>query len=506
MMGGYWIKALSISYLALLLNVFVSLITVPLLLDYFGQDIYGVFSITSDLIYYLSLLGFGVPWVAVTIFANLKTIHGKISILMKSVILLFLISCLMLCIFITVVIFVPGWVQILGNIPPAVYTTSEKLVIIIMLSYILRLPISIFSQLLTFIGKVDVVKYIEIFNTIVMLAVIIIVKSLHLSVLNFAIYNGVISLVTNIIYLFLFIKFWKRDGCVSGSEGLKENVSYQYIIRSGWYVLITNVAGVVIWNTDNLVIGHMLDISEVAKYAILFKLFLILSNVLTQILNIVNPIYPKLYSEHKYEQMQELYAFLSKIFPILGGLAFIVIYGVSHPFIVLWTHNLFIFPGYLTAFCLACYAYFSWNSVISFGVLNSLNLNKIMYKLTTLEAILNLILSCLFVRYLGVAGVVLGTLVAHVLFEFLLIPRLLYNKFDKKFQYDFVFVFRHILFVMLPVGGVVYFINRHFSPYPYVHLAIIGVVILVYLLVSIYTLKLSYLKNMVLKLKEAQIF
>jgi O-antigen/teichoic acid export membrane protein len=131
MMGGYWIKALSISYLALLLNVFVSLITVPLLLDYFGQDIYGVFSITSDLIYYLSLLGFGVPWVAVTIFANLKTIHGKISILMKSVILLFLISCLMLCIFITVVIFVPGWVQILGNIPPAVYTTSEKLVIII---------------------------------------------------------------------------------------------------------------------------------------------------------------------------------------------------------------------------------------------------------------------------------------------------------------------------------------------------------------------------------------
>ncbi len=497
-------KSLSISYIALIINTAISFISVPITLTYFGQDLYGIFSITNDLIYYFSLLSFGIPWVAATVFANAKTFRARRVVIKRSISLLAIISALILLSLILANLFLPHWVNILGIIPRNITEISRQFVIASIIIFVLRLPISIFNQLLVFLGKIYIVKYIEIFNSFATFSILLLVCNLKLSVLHLVILNGVLSLIVNCLYLYCFYREWTPESDDNEDFSNPEFTSYRYIITSGWYVLITNIAGIVIWNTDNLVISHALGMADVAKYSIIFKMFLLLSNITTQILNVINPLYPKFYSTQKYQQMEELFTFSNRLFPIIGGLAFIVLFGGSYPFMVLWTHSSIIYPGYLTAFCLACYAYFTWNSVIAYWILNCLNLNKKIYKLTSLEAILNLILSICLVKVLGIAGVILGTLIAHFVVEFVMIPRVLYHSFEYKLRFDYRYVFKHISLALVPTAILLYYANIHLANQLWKLLITLVLITVFYLLASLYVFNLKYLKLVLSKYKMMQ--
>jgi O-antigen/teichoic acid export membrane protein len=139
----------------------------------------------------------------------------------------------------------------------------------------------------------------------------------------------------------------------------------------------------------------------------------------------------------------------------------LVLFGVFKDFVVLWTHNDKVFIGYLSCFAMGLYCYFLCSSVVPYSVLMSLNYSKEICLLTLCDAVLNLCLSVYLVTKIGVAGVVIATLIAHVLILFILVPIKLNKLIPNLFKFDYFYVIKHLCFVILPSGVLIYFLNNY---------------------------------------------
>ncbi len=480
-MKSNFLKSLLYSYGSVIFTSLIGFITLPLSLNYFGKDLFGLFSITNDTLAYLALFNFGVPWATATIFAKLSNYHAQKELLFKSLKLLFLLCIIMACIISTIAFLYPNWIHFIAKINSIILPTAKLFISVSVIFFIIRLPFSLFGQLLIFINRVYISKIIDIFSSVLTFGSLLVVIYFKLSIVQYAIISGFISLFPLFLSILIFIKIWRRES-LPCSEYNSGNTSYRHLMSSSFYFFLNGVGGLVIWNTDSLVISHYLGLGETAEYAVMFKFFTILFMIITQIMNVVNPLFPKLIKEDKRDKLSQLFNVLIRIFPIIGGFIFIIMFGFFKEFVILWTHNSNIFIGSLSCFAMGLYCYFLCSSIVPYSVIVSLNYAKEIYKLTLLEAIINLVLSIYLVTKIGIAGVVFGTLIAHVTTMFILVPLKLDKLMPDLFKFDFFFIVKHIAFVITPVSCMIYYLNMHSFDFMKILLSIL--ILIFYFVVS----------------------
>lgn len=459
MKSNFW-KSLFYSYGSVVITSLIGFITLPLSLNYFGKDLFGLFSITSDTLAYLALFNFGIPWATATIFAKLHSYQAQKSLLLKALKLLLVLSLSIASIVYAVGLCFPDWINFIAQVSPHITPLARLFISISVIFFIIRLPFSLFSQLLIFINRVYISKIIDILSSILGIGCLLIVIYFKLTIVQYAIISGFISLLPLFLSLIIFIRMW-RIGASFNLESENENISYKHLMGSSFYFFLNGIGGLILWNTDSLVISHYLGLGETAEYAVMFKFFTILFMVITQVMNVVNPLYPKFIKEHKKEILSQLYSILIRFFPILGGFIFIVMFGFFKDFVILWTHSTTIFIGSLSCFAMGLYCYFLCSSIVPYSAIVSLNYSKEVYKLTLLEAVINLVFSIYLVNKIGIAGVVFGTLIAHVLTMFILVPMKLDRLIPNLFKFDFTYVFKHLVFAILPVSIMIYLLNGY---------------------------------------------
>lgn len=457
-MKGNFLKSVLYSYGSVALTSLIGFITLPLSLNYFGKDLFGLFSITNDTLAYLALFNFGIPWAAATIFAKLLNYRAQKELLFKSLKLLFLLCMIMACIVSTIAFFYPNWIHFIAQINNNILPSAKLFISVSVIFFIIRLPFSLFGQLLIFINRVYISKIIDIFSSLLTFGSLLLVIHFKLSIVQYAIISGFISLLPLFLSILIFIRIWRRES-LPCSVYNSESTSYRHLMSSSFYFFLNGIGGLIIWNTDSLVISHYLGLGETAEYAVMFKFFTILFMIITQIMNVVNPLFPKFVKEDKRNNLSQLFNVLTRIFPVVGGFIFIIMFGFFKEFVILWTHNSSIFIGSLSCFAMGLYCYFLCSSVVPYSAIVSLNYAKEIYKLTLLEAIVNLVLSIYLVTKIGIAGVVFGTLIAHVVTMFILVPLKLDKLMPNLFKFNFFFVIKHIVFVIIPVSCMIYYLN-----------------------------------------------
>ena len=459
-MKGNFLKSILYSYGSVIFTSLMGFITLPLSLNYFGKDLFGLFSITNDTLAYLALFNFGIPWATATIFAKLLNYRAQKELLFKSLKLLFLLCLVMACVVSVIVFLYPNWIHFIAQINTNILPLAKLFISISVVFFIIRLPFSLFGQLLIFINRVYISKIIDILSSMLTFSSLLVVIYFKLSLVQYAIINGFISLIPLFLSIIFFMRIWRRESLtdlVCTSEG----ISYRHLMNSSFYFFLNGIGGLIIWNTDSLVISHYLGLGETAEYAVMFKFFTILFMIITQIMNVVNPLFPKFIKENKRDKLSQLFNVLIRIFPVVGGFILIVIFGFFKEFVILWTHNSNIFIGSLSCFAMGLYCYFLCSSIVPYSAVVSLNYAKEIYKLTLLEAIANLVLSIYLVTKIGVAGVVFGTLIAHVVTMFILVPLKLDKLMPNLFKFNFFFVIKHIVFVIIPVSCMIYYLNMY---------------------------------------------
>jgi len=178
--------------------------------------------------------------------------------------------------------------------------------------------------------------------------------------------------------------------------------------------LIISIGTYLIFNVDSIVTGIVLDTSMITFLVIHLKIPRIVMQMFYTFQDSKLPFYTSILRDKKSD---ELYRIIKKHFVI--NIIFvvstvIVLYFISHYVYYIWLGNSFKYDDSFYIICLLVISVYSVTHYMGM-IANVFKQEHITSKFIIIEGILNVILSVVFAKFYGIYGIVLGTLISHLL-------------------------------------------------------------------------------------------
>jgi O-antigen/teichoic acid export membrane protein len=479
------------NYGATFISIIVGLISVPIGLNYFGPILYGIWIVIGSILAYLGISDFGISLSTLTLIAQTtKPSHQRI-ILRRSLGLFLGTSISSIGIIFVINHLFPGWVNLLGKIPSNLQEEATKATFWIGILTLLQLPLNTFVSAFSGLQQVHWNRVYGAFCSISALIALIVTILIGGNLVSLAIFTGLGSFLVKIISgIHLFITNPKIRPRLT--EKVIDAPSTGYIFISGIRFLILQIAVLIIWNTDNLVISHYLGPKMVTSYALTFKLFsmgIAVTNAVTQVLW---PMYGQALGLGDWKWIKETYNRCVSLLVILGGLIWIGGILFSKIIINLWVGPLG-YGGLTVVFALGGYAYLCSFGGSNASLINGLNPKNIVVVFGLIEAAINLGISLVLVRPLGIGGVALGTLIANLAINSWFGPIYIQRQTKKKVSLKIQPILKHTFFAVIP--GVIFAIIINLYLFNELIQIILGVAIIVLYLILSWKIMLVGLKS-----------
>jgi len=181
--------------------------------------------------------------------------------------------------------------------------------------------------------------------------------------------------------------------------------------------------GRVLYYTDYIVIGFFLGSASVAPYEITYKICFYATYIVAPISTSVFPQFSSLFATGNYETLRRLYLRIVKLSLAIMMSVGIFLIAFGSAFINLWVgkEN---FAGTNVLWALVLMAFMHALGTPSGLLLQGIGKNVGLIYMILIDAILNLTLSIILVQKIGIFGVALGTLIAHLISTFWICPLL----------------------------------------------------------------------------------
>jgi O-antigen/teichoic acid export membrane protein len=191
------------------------------------------------------------------------------------------------------------------------------------------------------------------------------------------------------------------------------------LLKTGLAFFVLQLSIAVAYQSDALIVSHVLGAAEVPQYAVPMRAFLVLQVGLVLILSPLWPAYGESIARGDIAWAERTLRRSLALCAAIGVPASVVLALLARPVIHLWVGSA-VHPSILLIVGLA-----AWTVVASFSsglamFLNGADLVGVQALLAAAMAAANLVLSVVLTRGIGVSGVVYGSLIAQV--AFVLIP------------------------------------------------------------------------------------
>jgi len=451
------------NYGSSIISIIVGLITVPIGLKYFGIVKFGIWSIITSLLGYLSLSTLGLDTTTSTLTANTIKKEDQKLVLKKSFLLILSISFILSLIIILIFILIPNWVNLLGKIPKDFLAESSLALFFSSILYILNMPLGIFTA--GFIGMQEQhwAKFYDSLRTVAGLVSIILVVFLKENLVSLAIWRGLFIIFISLISLIHYMIKHKDILRIRLNKDINNKaMSYKQILISGFGFLLIGIAATVVWNTDNLVISHLIGASSVTPYAVSFKLYSVVFAIYTSINIALFPMFGKASATKDWNWIIKTYNYILEIMPVLGGLIWLGGLAFIKNIIYIWTGSN-TYGGTLLVFSLGGYGYLLSMVNLNSYLLIGLNKIKNMVYIGWAEAIFNIILSIFFVKIWGIGGAALGTFCASFLTVSWMLPIEIKKRTSNSIVFNYKSVVMHFILILAPCLSTVLIIDEYIN-------------------------------------------
>lgn len=437
------------NYGSIFTSAIVTLISVPIGLHYFGPVRYGIWFVMASILAYLKMADFGIGLSTLTHIAQSPESSHQRVILRHSINLLLIISSLLIGVILIVSYLFPSWIAIMGKIPSNFQKEAAISVLILGILTFLQMPTTAFTAAFSGLQKVYWNRAYGAFNSIASLVALLVTVLFQGNLVTLAIFTGVGSILVGIISgIHLFIT--QPDIRPRFTEKITGAPSNKLIFTSGIRFLALQVASLIILSTDNVVISHYLGPEMVTPYAITFKIFLMCMIFINGSIVALWPLYGQASENNNWDWIQRTYNHVTLPLLVAGGLVWIGGIIFCKQFINLWTGPTG-YAGLLTVFALGGYVYLSTFGGSNASIVNGLNPTNIVVICGLIEAALNIGISILLVRSLGLGGVALGTFVAHLASSSWFYPLYIRYRTSKKISIEIKPILIHAFIVVLCV-------------------------------------------------------
>lgn len=443
-----------------IVNTLIAFFSVPIALNYWGVEQYGIWTIITSFASYIAISGLGIDAAANILMTKNPDYRIKKSILLKSILLLLIIAILLLLIFFIVIFLVDDWYKIIGKYDIQYDTIVKKTLFVFIIGLIINMPLSACSSALNSIGKSYLNNTFAIITSIIGFSIILLTRIFCLS-LDQYVFLYLLNLISfSFIKLFILFYYLRNNIKVSIETEKNEENSFKFIFSTGINLSLFSLPSLLIPNISNLIISNFIGMEALVPYSIIYKLF---TTAFTFLLNINVSASPILGAEFGKKNFHYLKNKLQTLFYITIFVSFFIAYGVilfSKPFIYLWTGSIKNFPGFGISLALSIYfigyGFNNFNQV----QINSFNFVKNNWIFSWVESLFVIFISYFLIKFFGVIGIPLSLGISFWGVTGWCLPKVIIKKsYSQLNSYNIGFMIREF-FVYFAFAFSGYFIQR----------------------------------------------
>jgi O-antigen/teichoic acid export membrane protein len=306
-----------------------------------------------------------------------------------------------------------NWGNVFGLSNPAVAREAGKCAAIALGYALLTLPLGLANKVMGGYQRVPVANMFAMLNSVFGLVAIILVVRMHGTVVDLmAAFCA--AMVTGTILLNLWMGL-RHEPRIRPTPRRVHLGTAREIMSHGILFFILQIAGLAIFNTDNLIIAHFLGAEQVTPYAVTLRLVGYSSMLQSLLVPSLWPAFSEAYVSHDLAWIRKAYhrILLATVVTVIPTTLF---FGFAGRWIIgLWAGKAAV-PGSVLLWGM-CF----WTVLLSItlnqgALLAATQHLRLQTIYSSLAAALNLILSIVLVQHLGTTGVLLATIISYLVF------------------------------------------------------------------------------------------
>lgn len=446
------------TYASNLISIAIGLVSVPLSLKYFGVERYAAIVIITTVTTYFSMTNFGIPAAAGVLAAKALEKWEQLRVIAKAFFMLAVLAAASLAVFLLAARS-PSWLSILGKIPENIFREVGEAAFWSAVLFLANVPFAVFLQGFVAEKKVHVARFYDIASMVLSLLALLLTIWAKGNLVFYLVLRGLGALFASFIGALHFLCFepgnrelYRHPLRQWIEPSPNPEFSARAILETGFRLFVVGLAALVVWHTDNLVISYFIGLEAVTRYSITFRLVTITFALFTTLNVALNPMYGSAFALGDHKWIESVYNRVTMIGQVLGGLVWIGSVAFARDIINLWVGPSG-YAGMLVVFALGAYGYSLSLVHAHSGLLTSTNRIQNIVRISWSEALANLFLSLLLVRYMGIGGVALGTFLAAIATAFWMLPLEIYRRTEGAVRFDYAQCLRHLMGLILPALG-----------------------------------------------------
>ena len=421
----------------------------PYLISELGKSQYGVWSLVFSLVAYMRLADVGMNQAVARYFSKYFAVSDwkQLNEVVSSAARIYLIVSLTI-----VVVSASIAYGLLHHfqIDAEMLRVAQITLVVIGVNQAVSYMMIPFAALLPF-HRTDIVNYFEIGTLLVQTAIIILLLELGYGLVAMSLLILGLNTVTHLwrytirVRLFPRVKF---SMSAINSEKTKELLSY------GSTSLLIVASWIVIFQTDNIVIGRFISMEAVAVYAVPAMIITQLRNSINAIAVPIIPTISHIEAEKDDARIMDIYFKSTRYLYYLSAFICIGVLFFGGPFILLWIKEGFA-ESVDILYILIIPASIYLPQMIANSVLFGISKHKILLYILAAEGVSNIALSLALVGRYGIVGVALGTAIPQAIIYLFIYPYVFHRAMDAKLSTFYLTAARSIIYAVvftLPVA------------------------------------------------------
>ena len=392
----------------------VSFILFPFIVHHVGLAASGIWLLISSITGYFGLLDLGISSSLIKYVAeyHAKEDTKQVNEVINTTFFLFLGVGVIAAI--GLLVFGELFLTSLFNIPAELIDEAKMIVYIVSISMLLRFPMGVFGGVLWGLQRYDISALIGIIISIPRIVLIVAFLSMGYGIVMLVAIETLINVIGLILSTY-YVKRFLPSVNIKPLHFKKKMITT--LLSFGGAVFIMQVCGIIILQTDQIVIGAFLTMGAITFYAAAFKIYLLVRRIPELVLPSIFPAASELDAKQDKNALQALFirgskyttaAFLSVVIPVII---------LSKPILTVWMGHDFA-SMYLVLWILLAGLFFNINHLVSLQVLQGMGKIRKVMILHVVWAISNLALSIILVQKIGLVGIALGTTLPLIPLEF----------------------------------------------------------------------------------------
>jgi O-antigen/teichoic acid export membrane protein len=407
------------NWVAMAVGMAVPFFLTPIVVHHLGSTGYGIWILAVSTVSYLTLLDLGLRS-AIIRFVSKADAQGNLEEAQKAIQATLWFRLLVAAGITVLSIALAALFPYLFKLPPDLQRAAQITVLMCSLGVAVSMISGVFGAVLNAIQRFDVLSTIGIFQVVARAGGVVLILLTGHGLTTLAYWELTVAVLSGVAFGGAALRLYPPCRV---RIGLPDFATLKMIWSYSFLMFIIIIASQVIFNSDNMVVGGFLSVGLVAYYSIGGSLTVYSGQIVSGLSTTFTPMASGFEASGKMEELRQLLmrgtqAVLALALPISLALLF-----RGKTFIGLWMGPRYSHVSGTVLQILLIGQFFTVADVTAGNIMFAIGRHKAVAKAASIEAALNLGLSILLVKTIGIYGVAWGTSISMSIIHLIFWPR-----------------------------------------------------------------------------------